>query len=72
MLGKQLKFQLNHKWVNCNLPLFLLLLNLHSMFFILVLLNGRPLNSKGSHQISNLALAKRLVSIVSSIFFLQI
>lgn len=36
------------------LIMFLLLLNIHPMYFVLTLLNRKPLDSKVSHQISNL------------------
>ena len=48
--------------------MFLLLLNLHSMYFVLTLLNWNPLDSSASCQISNLALTPLLLSSRKSIY----
>ena len=49
------------------LIMFLLLLNIHPMYFVLTLLNRKPLDSKVSHQISNLSLTLLLVSSTKTI-----
>ena len=49
------------------LIMFLLLLNIHPMYFVLTLLNRKPLDSKVSHQISNLPLTLLLVSSTKTI-----
>ena len=49
------------------LIMFLLLLNIHPMYFVLTLLNRKPLDSKVSHQISNQPLTLLLVSSTKTI-----
>lgn len=41
--------------------LFLHLLNLHPMYFVLVLINRKPLDSNMSHQVFNVTLDPHLV-----------